>query len=170
MTTRANRTDDRSGPGARNKRLAAELSPPTSALERLACGHSKCLHDSTHLCWAPKDPETHLKSRLTHAQFGLFFVCLFPALLLQWRHLTYRAEALSPLSVFRCWDPLSMNGVTGSQIAFFSFHKMSSDSSSLHFEGHTMKAFKLSPRGPPHKHIVNGLICSKEPTAISRGK
>lgn len=73
MTTRANRMDDRSGPGAQNKCLAAELSPPTSALERLACGHSKCLHDSTHLCWAPKDPETHLKSRLTHAQFGLFF-------------------------------------------------------------------------------------------------
>ena len=49
---------------------------------------------------------------------------------------------------FSLLDPLSVNGVTGSQIAFFSFHKMSSDSSSLHFEGGTMKAFKLSPRGP----------------------
>ena len=75
----------------------------------------------------------------------VFFFFPFPAL---WLHLTYKVEALSPLSVFRCWDPLSVNGVTGSQIAFFSFHKMSSDSSSLHFEGGTMKAFKLSPRGP----------------------
>ena len=122
------------------------------------------------LCWAPKYPETHLKSGLTHAWFGLLFVCLFPALLLHWHRLTYKAEALSPLSVFRCWDSLSVNGVTGSQIAFFPFHKMSSDSSSLHFEGRTMKAFKLSPCGPPCKHIVNGLICSKELTAISRGK
>ena len=60
--------------------------------------------------------------------------------------------------------------VTGRQIAFFPLYKTSSDSSSLHFEGSTMNLFKPSPRGPPRKYIVNGLICSKELTAISWGK
>lgn len=49
MTPRANRTDDRSGPGAPNKHLTAELSLPTLVLEGLAYGHLKCLHDPTHL-------------------------------------------------------------------------------------------------------------------------
>lgn len=148
VTPWTNRMGDRSGPGAPNKHLTAELSLHALVLEGLACGHLKCLHDSTLLVLGSQVPRDLPKVWVNLCPVWSFFFFPFPALLLQWLHLTYKAEALSPLSVFRCWDPLSVNGVTGSQITFFSFHKMSSDSSSLHFEGGTMKAFKLSPRGP----------------------
>lgn len=56
VTPWTNRMGDRSGPGAPNKHLTAELSLHALVLEGLACGHLKCLHDSTLLVLGSQVP------------------------------------------------------------------------------------------------------------------